>query len=264
MAGRPWPSPRAVMEERGDHRAPRSSPGSCQRWLELPSRRQPCSRTRGASPFRTSLELTREGPELLSLHAGGSRLGVDMDADIFDTLTKSMLRRRTALALLAAGAGGLAGFTPAAEARKKKRCKRKGTCKPTSQCREGTDCSTGECCCVENVFVNCPDVCRCVGNESFCCAGEPNLPPDCPSGPDVAPAFCCLKSSVCGDVCCDPGQTCVNGQCRCLPENACGTHCCDPRFQYCNQTGEATVCACLDPLSCPSGTGGFSRIRRVR
>ncbi len=208
-----------------------------------------------------------------------------MDADKFDAVTRTLLGRRSALALLAGGASALLGLDLPAEAkrnnnkkkrkRKKKRCQKNGTCGPTDPCASGscgpadpcpngTDCTTGECCCAENVFVRCPDVCLCVGNENFCCAGEPELPPNCPTGPDVAEAFCCPEASICGDFCCDPGWTCVNGTCQCKPENTCGTFCCDPTYFACD-SGKG-ICACIlpDPLDCPSGTGGFARVRRIK
>lgn len=200
-----------------------------------------------------------------------------MDANVVDALARSLTDRRATLALLVGGVASALGLTHAVDTegkqRNKKRKKHKKSpceegegCAPTSPppCAGGTDCSTGECCCAENVFVRCPEVCRCTGNEDFCCADTAQKPEQCPSGSDVAVAFCCAQSSVCGDYCCDPGATCVNGNCQCLPANTCGPFCCDPRFTRCDQDGASPRCACIDPLNCPSGTGGFARVRRVR
>jgi hypothetical protein len=188
-----------------------------------------------------------------------------MDTDRFDALTRALIGRRSALAFLTGGVGTIVSSAPLAEARKKKkRCRKSGrACGKDKQCCGKLDCAEGVCCKPERVFVNCSDICLCPDNESLCCAYEPD-PPELCAGPEYALEFCCPAEDVCGDVCCLPQEVCVAGECVCRPENVCGAYCCNPDNQICNQETEICDCTLPNPPGCPSGTGGFSRVRRVR
>jgi hypothetical protein len=161
--------------------------------------------------------------------------------------------------------GAVAGRPLVATARKntKKRCRKTGrACSSSRQCCSGRPCTDGQCCTDDRVFVECPIGCQCGENGEFCCVGESSgmaPDPDCADS-GIAPELCCPPDNVCGNVCCDLfTEACVAGECVCRPENTCGAdNCCDLRFCECNQ--QLGVCG----FDCPSGGGGFLRVRRVR
>lgn len=195
----------------------------------------------------------------------------------FDLITKHLARlasRRGALrTALGASLVGTLPLSKLAEARSRKRKKpgkkkKRPTTGPPGPGGGGATCPAtqtidGVCCPPAQIFVKCPDVCLCEANQNFCCATSSQVPVNCPADPNIAPALCCPAADVCGDVCCDPWQEhCDAGECRCQPANQCGPHCCDPRFFSCNVAEQRCECILPDPLDCPSGTGGFVRVRR--
>jgi hypothetical protein len=200
-----------------------------------------------------------------------------VDITAFDQITKRFAtaasRReamRTVLGATLAGSLTLLGLLPEADAKKRKRPgkkkkrQNKGQLPPPGPACPAVQFIDGVCCPTERIFVKCPDVCLCEADPDFCCATSGQLPPNCPTGADTAPALCCPGPNVCGDVCCDPWmESCAAGQCQCNPENQCGAHCCDPRFFACNTTTQVCDCILPNPLDCPSGSGGFLRVRRL-
>ena len=150
-----------------------------------------------------------------------------MDGGRFDALTRSMTLtrpRRSVLRALAAGAlGALVG--PLAPASAADECGRDGDlCRRSGQCCGRLRCAGGKCCPPNRVFVTCPEENLCGPEDNLCCAGE-----------DEAPSFCCPEKQVCGDRCCGRDFRCIDGVCKCILSN---------------------------PLNCPSGGGGFYRVRR--
>jgi hypothetical protein len=173
-----------------------------------------------------------------------------MDDDRFDIWIRQLAFRRSVLGMLAGAVAGTFGWgvlpdivakTKKKKKRKKKRCRGTGkACASTKRCCRGRECLDGRCCPRENVFVNCPEACLCEDNKLLCCAGTSQSPPTCPLGPDAAPAFCCPPENVCGDVCCSPDSF------------------------VCDAARGTCVCILPDILDCPSGGGGFLRVRHRR
>ena len=200
-----------------------------------------------------------------------------MDADRFDSLTRSLMSsgsRRRALGAIAGGAIGLLGLadTDHASAAKSGKCKprcgecarcKRGDCKKTKhgkkrcsrgKCqplREGTPCTTGTC------------------QGGSCIAALPISPPP-PPAPLPPPSQLCPEGfTVCGGSCvdtsasathcgtcnnpCRPNQTCCSGICRNLNTHnancgACG-NVCPAGTNCCNGT-----CACIAPQICCRGS----------
>ncbi|MFN8590722.1 MAG: hypothetical protein U0031_04600 [Thermomicrobiales bacterium] len=67
---------------------------------------------------------------------------------------------------------------------------------------------------------------------------------------------------MCGDFCCDPvTRRCDNGVCVCKDEFVCNVSLCCPEECRCD-----AVLGCVlksDGTMCPSGSGGFQRVRRA-
>jgi hypothetical protein len=165
-----------------------------------------------------------------------------MSTDAFDTWTRELLGRRPALALLLGTASGALGLPSASEAKKKKRkrCRKADVaCAKDKQCCGKLACADGVCCPPARYFVKCPEVCLCPDDKDICCAYIPDPPTNC-HGPADAPKVCCA------------------------PENLCGEFCCNADAFACNQDTQKCECILPDPLDCPSGSGGFVRVRNVR
>jgi hypothetical protein len=200
-----------------------------------------------------------------------------MDFARFDALTRQLSERRSLLGALGGALLGTSGLPLAALAGKRRnkgkgkgkgKAKKKGCrgagrpCSAGGQCCGKNSCSEGRCCKPSRVFVRCPDQCLCGENLEFCCAGEPDPPDPICEDRDVAEEFCCRAADLCGDICCDPVlERCVGGVCVCRPENQCGAHCCDMTRCDCDISHEPAICTGLD---CPSGSGGFARVRRIK
>jgi hypothetical protein len=192
-----------------------------------------------------------------------------MDTERFDSWTRALggsRTRRAVVGVIVAEAAGVVSSASPSQAKKrkrKKRCQRAGRgCGSSKRCCRGLSCTGSACCPKNQVFVNCADSCLCQADPSFCCAEVADPPGNCPAGPENNPAFCCPAENVCGDICCAPfKESCVSGLCQCKPENVCGSLCCDPRFCMCNT--ELGICEDAPGQTCPSGTGGFTRVRRL-
>ena len=168
-----------------------------------------------------------------------------MSTDGFDAWTRDLLGRRPTLVLLLGTAIGAFGLPPStseakAKRKKKKRCRKSDVaCAKDKQCCGKLKCVNSACCPPGRYFVNCADPCLCPDDTNVCCAYIPDPPTNC-SGPADAPQVCCA------------------------PENLCGEFCCNPDAFACNHDTLKCECVLPDPLDCPSGGGGFVRVRHVR
>jgi hypothetical protein len=81
-------------------------------------------------------------------------------------------------------------------------------------------CVNGECTCPPETTI-----CGEQAADNFdCCSEESGKPFCCSNDPFVGPI--CCETPCCGDVCCNSGQTCVDGQCTCTQGITCGIECC--------------------------------------
>jgi hypothetical protein len=168
--------------------------------------------------------------------------GARMDVDRFDSWTRDLIGRRSALGLLLGAATSVTGSASSVtEAKnKKKRCRKSDRdCTKDKQCCGKLTCADSVCCPPERYFVNCPPPCLCPDDDTVCCAYIPDPPTNC-GRPADAPQVCCA------------------------PENICGDFCCNPDAFSCNLDTQKCECILPDPLDCPSGGGGFVRVRHVR
>jgi hypothetical protein len=131
--------------------------------------------------------------------------------DFARNIAPPMSRRQT---LRAAAGLALAAFLPAvrpgfAAGAPEQDCAGRNELCPTpgsTNCGHSTPGQVGACCCYCCASA---DQCMCSGSRCFCCPNK------------------------CGDKCCNPGETCKNGQCfTCPADRVCGATCCNPG-EYC-------------------------------
>jgi hypothetical protein len=147
----------------------------------------------------------------------------------------------------------------------------------------GTPCSGDDGCCSGNSFNH---VCADIVNQ---CGGITCTPPA--NGCADGPGFCCYNSlscgasccmagpdgPCCGDICCDAGQICTNGDCCPPGQTGCNGNCCDTGQQCCpngsccdtdqqccdstccsfDQTCCVTICCNAGQQCCKLGDGNF-------
>lgn len=193
-----------------------------------------------------------------------------MDGNQFDFLARSLSRtgsRRASAVLLGLGLAtlGLHRVPSVSKAKsgRKNRCRRRGeTCGAGKPCCATTSCVNHTCCPEHRLFVECSIDCLCRDDQNLCCAGTKQAFPTCQSSQSRAKELCCPAENVCGDVCCDPvTQRCEHGDCVCKDEFICNETLCCSEVCRCD-----AVMGCVlksDGTMCPSGAGGFQRVRRA-
>ena len=193
-----------------------------------------------------------------------------MDADRFDTLSRSLTEfrsRRTTLASLLGGALGLVGLAGAEAKKKCQPCKKRKNGKCKGKKPDGTACPGGACLggsCVAAAATGgngCPDGQRPCGTACIL-AGQCCTDTDCPTGATCCGRLCVETTSDprhCGNctTTCSAGTTCSGGRCctaradDCTPADVCcGTDVCSTGLV----SNTCTACSrsgCVHSPCCP-------------